>query len=302
MNRFRLYTLALTSSMLLVACSPAMAKHGGPSMVVVMETGTIRVHNDSSFAMQLRLDGANVGHVAAGSHLMLTSTPAGPHRLVAVYPGREDVPMSSFDLKVYPGQVANAVIRQAAGSVRVTNPNGFKVHVLLAGQSRGALGPGASMLLTDVPAGRQEVAVQSPNGSTMAGRIRVLPGRLAQWEPALFTGALTIRNSNHFPVRIFVDGRPAGKLAHGASRTVDGLVPGQHSIEVRNQHGLRVVHNAMVRASQTTSWAFAAPMGPHHKVTVVPAGPSYPHPPKAVAVAPKYGKKGGSKKGGWKHH
>ncbi|GMV38902.1 MAG: hypothetical protein AMXMBFR64_06180 [Myxococcales bacterium] len=294
MNRVRLSTLALGASLLIAAGSPALANHG-PSTVVVMETGTIRVQNESSFPMQVRLDGAHVGQVAAGSHLVLTSTPAGAHRVVASYPGREDVPSTTFNLHVMPGQVVHAVIRQVAGSVRVVNPNAFPVQVVLSGQPRGSLGPGASLLLAGVPAGRHEVVVQA-HGAAMAGQVRVLPGRVAQFEPALFTGSLRIHNDNRFAVKVLVDGRPAGKLVPGATRVIDGLVPGNHTVEVRGHHGLRMVHTATVRASKTTTWAFAAPRGPHHKVVVAPAGPAYKSPPKGVVIAK------GPKKGGWKKH
>lgn len=288
-------TLALAASLLFVGCSQAAAAHKGPAMVVVMETGTIRVVNDSSFPMQIALDGAQVGHVAAGSNLVLTSTPVGVHHLVARYPGREDVPTRTFKVHVHAGQMAAAVIQQPSGSVLVHNPNAFTVDLVVAGMSRGSLPGGATVTVGAVLPGRQDIAVRAPGGAVVAGRVHVLPGRTARWEPALFTGALRVHNDNPFMVKVLVDGRPVGKLLPGASRTVDGLAPGHHRIEVRGQAGLSVVHTANVRAAQTTTWAFAAPHGPHHHAAVA-AGPAY-------APVPKGGpgwNKGGPKKGGWK--
>jgi hypothetical protein len=176
-----------------------------------------------------------------------------------------------FDLVVGPYKVAHAVIAQPAGRVLVHNPNDFGVQVIVSGAARGSVGPRGTLVVSDVPAGRAHVAVRAPGGATVDANLRVLPGGTARWEPALFTGAIQVRNNNPYAMRVFIDGRKVGKLHGHESRTYAGLAPGSHVVELRGKHGVRVAHTMVVRAADVATWAFAAP-SPY--VKVVPAGPS----------------------------
>ena len=302
MSRFGLYTLALAASLVSACATPAIAKHGGPQVVTLVQTGTIRVHNESSFPMVIRIDGAHVGKVAAHSVLVLASAPAGNRTLVASYPGKQNVPTRSMSVFVAPGSVAQAVIPEVAGHVLVRNPNALPVAVLVDGSLRGRAAAHGTLRVSNLRPGDHRVTLQAPNGATSTTVVRVAPAQVSSVTLAVFTGSLKVNNGNPFPVKVLVDGHLRGKVAPFSSGMFQGLAAGSHRVEVIGKHGLHLAHTTTIAAADVAHWTVSSPTAKYVK----PAGPAavvlpcpMVQPTKVVKMAPKPTKKGYLKKSGY---
>ncbi|NUN12667.1 MAG: hypothetical protein HUU55_03415 [Myxococcales bacterium] len=279
-----LYALIVSTISIITPISTALADHGPDKVIMVVQTGTIRIHNSSDLPFYISMNSQNMGMVAAGDSLTLANTPIGTHQVMARYAGKANIPSQSFSVDVFPRQSAEVVLRVPFGELHVHNPNPFPMTLRVNGQYTDTVHAGATHVVRELLPGRYHLALSGPHGSGETNIVRIQPGETERWTAPVAAAQIRIHNdSNHTAMKVRLNGQSVGKILPGGTLRLDNLLPGRQLVEIRGNRGYKVTRTFDVYAAQTATWHVDVPE--HRSYHPHMAKKKKSHPPHVVVVA-----------------
>ena len=213
----------------------------GQSVTVELKptAGGIVFDNKTQGPLVVRLDGREVGEVAAGARRIVSPVAPGRHKLEADSGGQ------SFET------TACELVRDGwftwdisgrSGTLRVVNNSGEDVLVSVNGEPAGRLANGMQTELKKLGAVPVSVAtVGADSRRKQVFSITPVPGQTAVFAVAPASGGIRLTGLAGREARVTVDGSTTTVVPAGAAEPVTlPLVPGEHSVDVDLADGVEV--------------------------------------------------------------
>lgn len=226
-------------------------EQGGPTWQILPVEGILQVINQSSKAVEIRVDGQTLVELA----------PSGTARLDGIRAGQRALEAWSGDLLVASklaeiGENSVFVWRleqtAATGSgvtlLRVANFAGQPVDLYLQGDRRARVFPGDSVAMVGIPTGKVKLEARTTSGQPLAEtQFETRGGEALKWTvtgPDGGRAVLEVVNETSNDLRVCVDGAWCLRVNAGKSVQYDAVRPGLHSLQAYGFKDGRLIEGA----------------------------------------------------------
>ena len=211
--------------------------------------GRASVHNHSELRMRVIVDGRYATTLAPGTSHELRPLARGRHT-VTVYPAKSTLSKigridDTFFMR--PGRHHEIKIGPVLGQIKVINPFGQRVKLVLDGRRVKRLAPGESHVLSKLIPGMHTVEFKRRGRILATTALRVERGEVARWTPVFVPrGDLRVSNRGRRSVKIAGRGISAQWLGAGETVTIPSLREGSYIVSVTNHRGRTRSHSVRV--------------------------------------------------------
>lgn len=212
----------------------ALALEDGETKTWVIERplGAIEIFNHRDEVVNLWLDGAPVGTIAAEGSLLLEHLRLGRHELLAT--GRTTGHGTRSVRRVEAGDTNNWQIGHQVAILVVVNQTDEEQEVLLDDRPYGRTAAGERRAFGGIPAGARMLKLKGKRSlEVQEAMLQFEEGRTERFRVEPLRGSLQVRNERAVPVSIFVDGERVGEApARGVYE--NQITQGGHTVETRD--------------------------------------------------------------------
>lgn len=223
--------------------------------------GAIEIENASSVSLIVAVDGEARAVARAGETAKISPLSPGAHRVeVAATEGTLRLARS---IHLGGGERARWLVDPRYGTFRVRNSSLEPVLLYLDGQQRRTLEPTEEYVFTQVATGRHSAAIVGLRSRTRQDtRVSVSAETQATWDIRGPAGRLSVENGSGETLRIFLDAKPQGRVAPGATVVLEPVPAGDWLVEAVGDDTGRVLrHPARIAQGETHSWIARLPEG-----------------------------------------
>ncbi len=218
------------------------------------EGGAVHVTNARDEPMEVFIDAAPAGRIAAGEATTFTGIGSGPRLLEAV--GLRSGAVLRERLELDGGEVAGWTVRDPRATVVVANLTDEPLLLEGEGAEQKPLIQPAERTLYNLRPGQQVMRlVGTRSGVSWQRGLDLKIGAVIEWTIEPGRGVLEVRNELRESLAIEIDGVSRGALPPGSVMRVDDLTEGQHQLRAVGETTGRVeLGERVVTTSGTARW------------------------------------------------